>query len=337
MVVKRGVLFSLLSILTSVFLILLFWNANSARLDSHLAPVATRVSVIDSYIYTLDQYADDAVRLSTRAALINLTRLLQNKKSEESVEQMVANLSSCLATGSTSGFEGLQGSIWCAPTLGESFIGELNNFTTIAKEELGININYTLSAFTIEDWAPFQLHVTFVMNYTINDTFSFWNRSVRHDVIVSVEGLPDPLFARYGETYLISGTTKRNITKFPLERELFTPENVSDLISEQAYVANPGMAPAYLERLAGIVTPPFDTAAKAGIETLIDPDITTITSQERLNLSDTAHQLFHNERYRCGNQTFGILNSDYPAFHLNVAHLVRYNIIDPNLYNRTCE
>ncbi|MBR9692572.1 hypothetical protein GOV07_01430 [Candidatus Woesearchaeota archaeon] len=341
MVMRRGVLFSLISILLSTFFIILFWSGNSARLDTTLDAVETRISVMSNYVSAFDTYVADSARLSTRAALVAITNdLALNGMQTDTVTNMKSNITTCLLTGFTRLNE--TDSIACSGKEGDSFINRVNNFTYIGQEELGISTEYEIAGnrIGVRDLAPFELEINFTMNYVVNDSFSRWNRSEIHRITVSVIGLPDPLFTRYAQFNIMDAEDRRrNLTSFPVLRELFKAKNVSDLIASQAYVSNRDMAPTYLERLAGNMTGDLDPTNSSGIETLIDPNITSfIPGDAPLNMSYTAYQLFSKQRFKCGNETYGINVTDfnYPTFRLDVAHLVRYNVTDINDYNMTC-
>jgi hypothetical protein len=237
MVLRRGVLFSMISILLSSFFIVLFWSANTARIDTTTGAVETRVTVMNHYITSLDIYVEDATRLSTRAALAAMTKRIESSSGIDTVEQMVANISSCLATGKTT-ISSTAGEFNCS-TSGDSLKKRIDNFTDIGKQELGIITEYVLSSqadINVTDFAPFEINVRFWMNYTVNDSFSRWNRTVLHTVVVSVIGLPDPLFKRHASGKVVGGYRSRNITSFLRPGgSTLTPKNVSDMITQQAY------------------------------------------------------------------------------------------------------
>lgn len=338
---RRAILFSMISVLLATFFILLFWNANAPRLERTTSAVETRVNVMDHYIGLWDSYVEDSLRFSTRGALIEIATQLEGKSYAVSKSQMTGNLSRCLEEGT---FNPAGSDVSCSPGgVSETFESRLNNFTRLASDELGITTTYGVSQeYTIKDWSPFEIMVSFVMNYTVGDGFAQWNRSVRHDVVVSVVGVPDPLFARYGSTLTLGGQPwHRNITKFPVPRELLTQHNLSSMIANASYVNNRGMGPTFLERLAGKITGSLDSDNRSGIETLMDPaDIGVILLPSLSNYSHVAHQLFAHEVFLCGNETLGINSAAggfaYPHFRLDIPHIARFNMNNVTFWNQTC-
>ncbi len=352
---RQAILFSMIAILLSAFFILLFWSANAPSLLRTTAASETRVAVMNQYLSSWDSYVQDALRLSIRGALIVMAEQITDDAKEYPLEAMTRNLSLCLETGSFNP-EGVM--VSCSPGgVHTSFRGRLSNFTALAQDELGVTTTYTLGDdYSIMDAGPFELLVRFTMNYTVGDSFAEWNRTDSYNnytVIVSVVGLPDPLFARYGSR-LTGGSHPpwpRNITKFLVPRSKLSKRNLSDLIGTHAYIENLGMGPTYLERLAGKIdctSNQCDAEQKAGIETLID--INEIPSYsfspgEYFNYSHVAHQLFNHELngldgpFRCGNETMGIDVSDgnfsYPHFRLDIPHIARFNMNNVTLWNAT--
>lgn len=351
---RRAIVFSLMTVLLSTFFILLFWSGNTPRLDTTSSAVETRVMVADQYLSSWDAYTQDAAIISTRGALLGMTQWISNHPLAPvgTVTGMEGNISSCLVTGNMT----LGGSPnFCFSNVNNSLTAKLNAYASLAQQELNINTTYQLDPnITVTDWAPFELRVSFGINYTVQDAsssaFARWNRSQRYDVIVSVEGLPDPLFARYGATYMknVPGAnyTQRNITQYPVPRDQFLTltntsnllANISDLIAQRMYVEDRGMAPTYLERLAENLTltnGSFDSGNSAGIETLINPSETKLSgSGFEKNTSFTDYQVFNGSTYTCGVITFGITNLSVPKFSLDTQHLARYiNLSLNNIIN----
>ncbi len=325
---RRGVMFSLIALLIGVFIFLLFWNANTAPLDVAQPAVEARVIVLDSYAASWESFVADAARLSLRLALLGLTEdRLQHNTTVLNPSQVQGNLSACLRTGSAD--LARPGAAFCFPGRDESLAARLNNFTSLAKNELGITTTYGLSDFTIDDWAPFEVVLGFTLDYVISDaSFASWNRSRDYRVIVNVEGLPDPLFARYASGVMNPWYWARNITSYPVERDLLDRNGVMDLVATRRYVENRNLSPTYLERFMGNLTA-RDPRGIAGIETLVIPDTTTFSSAIWGNSSFTFHQLawqsVSGETFVCSDETYRITGFTPPKLSLDVDHLARYN------------
>lgn len=348
---RRAILFSLTSILLSSFFILLFWSASSPRLDVTSEAVEARVEVIDYFIGSWESYMEDAIRLSARESLMRLTEYVIDDARAIPNLSVVDNITSCLLFNRTDiNGSGRYGS--CLPAGSRQTLGNrLDNFTALAKAQLGFETRYRISEnITVEDWAPFEIVLRVELNYTINDTFGFWNVSKSDDgttdsrlrVVVTTIGLPDPLFARYASTKIPNAALQsRNLTKFSVPRGLLTIYDMTELIDGQGYVANKGMGPTYLQRLAGNLSDP-DPLERAGIETLLYPSFTNVAPLQA-NSSFTAHQIFNGTIMRCADQTIGfddgsgLLPPGFPAdFYLDTLRMLSYNMTDEAMWDLTC-
>jgi hypothetical protein len=294
---------------------------------------------MDSYILLWDSYIQDATRITTRGALYGMTAQLQGNQTPMTVTGMAQNISSCLRTGS---MDLGGGPVFCFSNVNSSLIEKLNNFTALAFQQLNINTTYQLdSDITVSDWAPFELLVSFTVNYTVSDAdqpvFAKWNRSRRFDVIVSVDGLPDPLFGRYSNSGLMKAAyTQRNITKYAIPRDLISQPNISDLVAMRAFVEDRAVAPTYLERLAGIVNGSLDHTNSSGIESLVRPNETTIAAGIYMNVSFADHQVFAGKRFSCFDQTIRADGAPpFDTLYLDHEHWARYNQ-NASVLNYTC-
>lgn len=354
---KKAVLFSLISVLVSGFIILLFWNINSPRLDSLSNAVDARVSVMDRYLASWDAYVGDATRLSVRQALAGLTERIETYHPSHdnlpfSEEVIVSNLTRCLRTGSAPFLigSGSGSDSFCFAGVDASLDAKLNNFTSLAQQALGFTTSYIYDTnITVTDWDPFRLQVSFTINSTITDpVFAVWNRSKHYDIIVSVDGLPDPLFEYYAPTF-ISVAAHRNLTQFSVPRTTFNFSAFKAFVSNESYVAQTGRAPTYLQRLRGLTdnnTETFDPLNRSGIETIIfPPSISIIIPARYENTSWTAHQLFagmHFSFCNASDGTFAINNmtngvNDTLTLDLVTLFSYRLNTSDINFTYARCE
>lgn len=340
---RRAILFSLMTILLGGFFILLFWGMNAPRLDTTSSAVETRVSVMNNHLTMWDAYIRDAAMITTRGALLGITKNLTGNTVPMQVADVAGNISSCLSTGQAN----LGGGRFnCAPdNTNSSLPAKLDAFIALTQEALNINTTYALSDdISVTDWAPFELRVSFGVNYTVQDSapplFAKWNRSKRYDVVVSVEGLPDPAFNRYGTQFMNSPFTRRNITRYAVPRDLMSKENISDMVARREYTEDRELAPTYLERLAGIITPPFDPASSSGIETLLRPSETKVDQSIYMNVSFTDQQVFmqlgQSIQFACPNKTIRVKGGvPFDTLYLDVRHWARYNQ-NASQFNYTC-
>lgn len=332
--VVKGVLFSIISVVISTFIVLLFWSSTASPITHTTSAVEARVEVLDHYLDTWDSYVEDATDITAREVLISLTSDIPaqgvGSYAFYTEEQIENNISSCLLYGAYS-FNSVSSVPCFSSGVNSSLLRKLDAFVNLTRDEVGIDMNYTLaSAVTISDWAPFEIMLNFTLNYTVtDDVFATWNRSQRYAVVVNVEQLPDPLFAYYGDAYMEVDAAERFLYQYPKPRDLLALGDVEMLIANYSYVENVGMGPTYLQRLRGITSDSveaFDPDTRAGFETYVIPENTSTASGTWQNRSFAAHQVFsQTDDLLCGNQTLKISGLSYTTFRLDPARLARLN------------
>ncbi len=360
----KGIIYSLLSIIIAGFILLLFWSTLPQPVTITGVSTTTRVSFLDNEVRRWENYVDKAAQAATREALNYLTldnpNFVQPDPSYTlwTVPEVQDAISECLQTGTQS----LSPAPACYVDPSRSLSGRLDAYKRLARSHLNIDVDWTLGNVTVEDFQPFQLRVSFELNATFNDTlFAFWNLTRTYTSIVSVNGLPDPLFKRFrvgggpNGQLLDAADTLRIIRRFPVPRSVMSEENISAMINGSYYADDKGFAPTYLQRLAGIYDEgALDPDAKAGIETL-----TNLTIWDNLpgnaphyaayNLSFTGHQMLSwyktggypggHPRFPCAikDGTYAVYNIVPHNFRLDAPRLARYNVDNASHYNLSCE
>ncbi len=338
---RRGIIFSLIGILVSVLFLLLFWSANSAQIDTTSSSAATRVLVMNSFLTSSDSYIEDATRIATRAALTQITGIIQTSPQDYTVPRIQSWIAACIVNGS---FQS-QPSFCFADGNDLSLNTTMANLSSMVAQEMNLTATYAVSDVSVNDSRPFQLIVSFTLNSTLTDPlFARWERTDRFDVLVDLDSLPDPLFARYGTKYMLAGSAARNITRFNVSRDKINLTELARLIVTQEYIPDQGYAPSYLEQLAGnlTVSPDDPLSLLAGYETLLLPSETAIYgSQNQANVSYTAQQYFleasTGQYLPCSEQTSGAvqtvgINSSASSilygsgFRLDLPRMALYNV-----------
>lgn len=350
---RRGIIFSLITLVISAFLLLSFYAAVKRPPEFGVDAARTRVSTMDSFVRQWDAYVEDATRTATWEALYGMTAdnavLLVPVPS---LLVMQRNISGCLLTRNNTLVPFPSPPRSCYFDENRSLIDRLDRFVELGKDSLGIDVAYEIgNPIIVEDFAPFKLRVRLLINTTIRDAhFAKWNYTKQHDVIVGVEGLHDPMLRRVyasGSFGSNPGFFNRTIRIHPVPRAVMNRTHVQDMITNRTFAANPGLAPTYLERLAGRTfrfgPPTYDTGNAAGIESFINQSDLTGGSpggSPWQNVSYTDHQILdsyvHSEGFRCGVQVLGINNIRPAIFRLDVAHLASYGINDTDELNFTC-
>jgi len=341
MVVKRGVIFSLMAILLAILFIALFWTMNAPRLDIASTAVSARIGVMDNFLQSSDRYVDDASIVSVRQSLAGMTARFANRQDGEpaSVDEVGALLAACFVNGTFDDPDG--GRKLCSlDGKNTSIIARLLQVSNMSHEELDINATFILEDISVEDWHPFELRLVFNLTTVLEDelkvSYARWNVTRPHEVIIPLDGLPDPLFSRYGQEFLIAGWRDRNLSRAEIPLGSFNKTEVAQVIRAREFVANTGVGPSYLQRLAGITTisseEELNLSLIAGYETLIAWSNTTPAVQTNYrNLSFTDHQLFSGAKMACENGTgtagsVGFTGFSFEKFRLDLLHAASYNL-----------
>ena len=327
---RRAVLFSLLSVFLSGFVILLFWGLSTTRLDRSVQVAETRVVLDDRMVNSWDAFVIDASRASLRAALRNLSLRVTPSTGTFTQAEVRDHLRSCLLTGTTHWPRAVNPFVSCFDDgKNQSLAAKLDAFNTILNNHTGIAGSYRIDAtsFSVSDAAPFEIRIAFSLNSSFVDpSFARWNRSRSYTIVVPVDGLPDPLFRHYGALWLLQ--PNRNITRSPVSRDLLSKSGVENMVANGSYVDNFGLGPTYLERFSGNLSGPLDSANVAGIESLLLPEgalPASLPPSRYKNTSFADYQVFQNLSFVCGVETFALSGFSPSSFHLDAEHLARYN------------
>lgn len=349
---RRGVLYSLLSLVMAGFLFLIFWSTVPQLVTVEAAGAASRITYLDEQLRQWDIYVDQAAKAAAREALNYLTLDHPNFirwNTFHTVPEVQDALAQCMREGNQT----LTPPRPCYQASDRSLAGRLGSYANLSRSHMNVDIDWSLGNVTIEDFQPFLLKMQFELNATFNDTlFAFWNRTRVYTVLVTVEGLPDPLFERLRSPQELNDAADalRLIRNYPRPRSTLTISNITEILNGSYYVADKNFAPTFLQRFAGITdASALDPDGIAGIETLTNVSMwnnlpASHPDEAPYNLSYTGHQVFEwhktgSPSFHCAIEdgTYGILGVVPNDFRMEARRLARYNVDNASDYNQTCE
>ena len=294
---KRGVLFTLISILFAVLFVTIFsYGFKEAKLQSN-NPERLRVKVLDSYMRNFEQYSSDNLRVGTYETFDVMTNNV--KGSGFYANKAAFNLA----------FE---------TTLTNSLNTKLDVIKSKADTELNIQSKYTINKITLSQKYAYEVDVSLDITYYAADkanpsVYSNWSKTKIINGTVSILGLKDPYILRKDNAY--TRTIKRYNGDCEFSDTCWNLAEVKSFYDNEQYRYSPS-APSFLQRFYDDQT----GSNCCGIETFINPTKTAATTNIMID------RLYWSTTQTCVTDK-NILK--YPTMNnliLNVSNAGRYNI-----------
>lgn len=306
---KKAVVFTLIAILISVFLFLLYASEYTPKENSMLPVVKNRVRILDRFNENFVQYSSEAIDVSSFKAMKGMAEYA-------GAHGFFANFNSafleCVKNGT------LEGGIDSCPGMENGTLPYwLDQITNMSQDKLGINISYNLFSIWVTQQVPFQMQVSVNLHYEIEDIFAKVNRTITLNRLVNIEGLPDPL-------YEVWGSYNSLIKEAPTRDDQWNNDTLYFMVYNRTYRYHTD-APSFMTRFEGHL----DNSSCCGIESMVNPTEALGAYQNK----SFVDYLFWNDTAFCGGippQIVYTVSGAYPAydpkFRLEPRHLAAYNI-----------
>jgi len=170
----KGQMFSMIAVLISVLLIMLFSSSTYFAIDRDVPLATAEVNYVNVFVGDIDSYADDAIKRSSHRILQHMVTY-----SSTDAEQEFLNC-----------FEGKQPSS-CDDT--HSFISIFDYVLDTAADVYDLTITSDEPVVTFKQIHPYELQVTVSMFVTVKRYDVEFQKHVDRKYIVSILGFPDPL------------------------------------------------------------------------------------------------------------------------------------------------
>ena len=315
---KRGIFFTLISLLFVSILVIMFASSSTVISKYKIQSISLRVELADSFIRNLESHYIPTLLIDTSSnAIVSITDYLyrqNNTKYFSSYEEFNNAVQEIMING-TLYKEDLQ-SYGISTMKGKTLKSRINLIKEFASKSYQLNLNIDtdkikINIFQSEKTGPWYYGVNCSINYTLTTNVASWNRSKTITVFVPIEKLNDPLFIIEPDSHYL-----REVKKAPFDEWDITSLNTH--INQGTYRYEK-RAPNYIMRFYGN----FSSSPCCGIESTINK---TLSNQE-YNKIYIDYCFWSNECDSYGplyNIT-GITNDNFP-FMLDEYHVNRYNV-----------
>jgi len=330
---KKGIMFTFVSLMMAAFFITLFSSPIDLPLDAAAGTISFRISLIDRFKQSWEDYAGNALRVSSHRALDGLSQHMRNVRTGpggdmskpffSSASEFARMFEECLVDGNITR-PILQPDPFACPGMGSpdnaTLTDWLNEISRISLTELGINTTFIIRNVSIYQKFPFHVFVELNVSYTIQDTFATIARNITLIELVPIGGVTDPL----ASGILQSGDNVRDIIDTNITS--WSAGNLSNFVESLQFRYN-NDGPAFLGRY----TRNLSGSSCCGIETVLSDDLDSLgNSYENSSYVDYLYfidQLAGRSIFAC-NDTFTVIN--FPILEnvvfLDQLHLAAFNV-----------
>jgi len=203
---KKGVIFTVLAIVLAVFFTLVFSARIEKPVDYKTGVIETRISILNDYMESFFDYAREVGSITGYSALQGVIQDLNTppKGYNPNFETQYAY---CIRTGN------LTSSKTCPGMINKTLTHYLDNLRDVAKTNLNINSDYRINNINVTQSTGDAFSIGLIINLSVDIDDAYANISDTRLItsIVSIEGLPDPL-------YLLNGTYNQTIKRTSINK-----------------------------------------------------------------------------------------------------------------------
>ena len=262
---KKGLIFTIVALVISVFLLLMFFYIMEVPLDKDVEVSTIKVKSANTFLHQVEDLAKAQAVASSRSAINTFLRSMHDQN--QFLDDFDASFYRCLNTGSFSFSDGhisLEGdSISCGD---EAFLKNKieQDLASFARDNLGLDTNLRVSNFSLSQASPWDLEVSFDLEVELMKEGFYWNVSSSLSMPFSILGLKDPAHAvvdnsvrtyrpdNFADLVAISYHSMFNVFSDEWREK---PSTLNILSRANNYIHNETFGVSYLDRLRGDMTP----------------------------------------------------------------------------------
>ncbi|MFC1649043.1 hypothetical protein ACFL1B_06350 [Nanoarchaeota archaeon] len=315
---KKGIVFTIISILVAGFFIIVFSAKIDVPLDAKVDSVSFRVSFLNNYRQNWEDYTAMAVRTSSYMAFSQLTDWMDaNNQNFADTPTFKARFSECMVAGNITYLGPTESCSGLAGPTNYTLAFWLNNIADLAWSNLSINTSYKVNEVDMYQTSPFYVTMLVNMSYYLEDAISSVNKTMLITETISIEGLRDPLGT------IRFGAWNHFITETGIKAENWSQANFTRFVSNSEFRYHED-APSYLQRFVE----DYSASSCCGIESVLE------NVPDQGNSSFVDHEYFeywNSPAYECEEvYTIDWYNggSDPGYTQLDFHHLASYNVDD---------
>ena len=306
---KKGVVFSLIAIMVIAFLVIVFSGNLLIPLNQDVSATQARVNALDRFVQRFPWQVSVATKVQGQQAFEQLSETLLLERAY--VTDVQAAFNACLMNGTVL----VQGNPLvqdCGTMRSQTLLLALETLANTSTQALHMNLTYNFSSFIVTQQTPFEVIVQANLTYIVGDEVAQWNRTVPLSATLEIAGVTDPYYAveLASPAYTINPTqfTSWNLTNF----QAFLANK------QYRYQANGTM---FLDRYTHSV----QRSDCCGIESVIDPAVANDPV-----FSSVDKQFFEKYPYPCDAPDTILYNVSGIDTRLRLSgeSILRYNVSD---------
>ena len=264
---RKGVVFTLLSLVVASFFLIIFSGDVEIPLDQNVNVISFRVNIMDRYRQSFEDFAAHSVRASSYRALQMMAEFAyqwgyhwpDQATFERNFAECMLNgtITPSLATANCSGTGAV--STYTLPFM-------LNQVAALGNSNLSINTTYEIINVTLSQQFAFHVSVDVYMNYTVSDSIARISNNITVSTLVPIEGIREPLS---GVFEAFTSNDNRFIKETATKNSEWNQANFTNFVTNREYRYSP-FAPSFLNRFLTSFATYNSTCC--GIETVLSED-----------------------------------------------------------------
>lgn len=264
---KKGVMFTMATILLSTIIITSLFFFQETRIDQELQPASLRMQTINNHIRLSGDFYSNLMSQYTYEALENITNMLIAEG--DYFADFDIEIERCFINGSV-----LLGS--STNSCGDSFNKVLKSWDAYILENLNINSSSTITSINLTQETAWEVIAKFNLSLAIVDNYGTWKTQKSLVSTINIEGLKDPTYQivhsdveshSYENRINLSNRFDIGITTDFWQEKPSTLEQ--EVIDQKYFILN--QTPSFLGRLKGDFSP-----SELGIVSIVKPSKTNI-------------------------------------------------------------
>lgn len=277
---KKGVVFTIISLVISTILLVGFFSFLDLPVDSQTDSVLQKVGNTNTFLDQVENYIGDLIEVQ---GIIVLNELIDHARDngQGSLSDAESVLLQC--------FNGTSSTISCS-----NITSELDELQEYSKNKLNIDFEYDITDLEFtqnSDTGAWNVMVNLYLDFDIDDDYASWNIENKNITrIVSIRNLRDPAYVNKSDQSAVTSYPEMNITG-PRTVNFASGQNQFENITRNnQYIHYPGGVN-FISRLQGTV----ELSDCCGLVSVVRPAITgehgdcTTTSLASFYMRDEAY------------------------------------------------
>jgi hypothetical protein len=319
---KKGVVFTIMAVVLSVFFTILFAARFEQPLDHRTQIIEIRVDMLNAYLMDFFKYAESAGAISGYAGLQGILTDMNTtlpKHYYNQTNEFETNFTYCVITGN------LTETKICPNMTNKTITYYLDNINDLARKRLNIkNLVYSINNITVtQTLDAFALELVINISLNLSDAFANLSNTQVITSLVSINGLQDPL-------YLINGTYNQVINKINITKSgNWTQSDLQALYYNHTYREYKDLGVSFINRIKGNFSPGL-----FGIESIVNHTGPGVNYGDNDSLVD--YLFWTKTQFSCKNPVLVVeINNSAilpapPYIQLDEVHRLNFNISNSN-------